>query len=236
MIVRPHGSSLLLITQPDHAALAARVMDRWLTRGFPAEPRRAAILRAVAEHDDGWREVDAAPLVDPAAGRIQDFISAPAAVRQGVWPRAVDRLAGDPAVAALVSQHAIQIYSRFTDDPAWRAFFAEMTTRRDEHARAAGLSAEALAHDYFFVRAGDLISLTFCNEWGDVQHFDGHDIQLRDGGVITIRPDPFGGSTVPFDISARVLPNRTFRSPAEAAEVYRGASVITLSGIAKGAA
>jgi hypothetical protein len=234
MIVRPHGSSLLLITQPDHAALAARVMERWLTRGFPQEPRRAAILRAVSEHDNGWREVDAAPLIDPTTGRILDFISAPAPVRQGVWPRAVDRLAGDPAVAALVSQHAIQIYSRFMDDPAWRAFFAKMTALKGEYARAAGVSAEALDRHYFFVRAGDLISLTFCNDWGDVQHFDGHDIQLRDSGVVAIRPDPFGGSTVPFEISARVLPNRTFRSSAEAAEAYQRGSVITLSGIAKG--
>jgi hypothetical protein len=234
VIVRPHGASLLLITQPDHAALAARIMDRWLTRGFPGEPRRASILRAIAEHDNGWREVDEAPLVDEATGRVQDFVSAPAQVRQSVWPRAVGRLADDPTSAALVAEHAIQIYSRFKDDGAWGAFFAEMATLRQQHASQAGLTAEDIERQYFFVRAGDLVSLTFCTAWDDVQQIGGHEIQLRDGGVVTIRPDPFGGSSVPFDIPARALHNRSFRSAAESADAYHNASVITLSGIARG--
>jgi uncharacterized protein DUF3891 len=233
MIVRPHGASLLLITQPDHAALAARIMDRWLIGGFPGEPRRASILRAIAEHDNGWREVDAAPLLDEATGRVQDFISAPVQVRQSVWPRAVERLADDPTSAALVAEHAIQIYSRFRDDAAWNAFFAEMAMLRNEHASRAGLPAEAIERQYFFVRAGDLISLTFCNAWAEVQQIGGHDIQLREGGVVTIRPDPFGGSSVPFDIPARAVHNRSFRSAAEAADAFRNASVITLSGIVR---
>jgi hypothetical protein len=236
MIVRPHASSLLLITQPDHAALAGRIMDRWLTRGFPGEPRRASILRAIAEHDNGWREVDAVPIVDEATGRILDFISAPADVRQRVWPRAVGGLSDDPTAAALVAEHAIQIYSRFRDDAAWRTFFDEMAALRDEHAARAGLSPAALEHQYFFVRAGDLISLTFCNAWTGVQPIGGHDIQLRDGGVVTIRPDPFAGSAVPFDVTARAVLNRPYASAAEAADAYHRASVITLSGIARGAA
>ena len=73
MIVRQHDSSLLLITQPDHAALAARVMQHWVANGLPDHPHRSSILHAIAEHDNGWQEVDAAPLVD-AAGRIADFV------------------------------------------------------------------------------------------------------------------------------------------------------------------
>ena len=61
-----------------------------------SRPRRDAILHAIAEHDNGWAEGDAAPSVNPATGQIFDFISAPIAVRQGVWPRGVARLAGDP--------------------------------------------------------------------------------------------------------------------------------------------
>ena len=78
MIVRSYASSCLLITQPDHAALAGRIMDVWATRGLRDAPQRASILRAVSEHDVGWREVDSAPLVDEANGQILDFISAPA--------------------------------------------------------------------------------------------------------------------------------------------------------------
>lgn len=234
MIVRPHGSSLLLITQPDHAALAGRIMDRWLTRGFPDGPHRASILRAIGEHDIGWRQVDAAPSVDEATGRVLDFITVPDHVRQSVWPRGVEALAADPIAATLVAEHAIQIYSRYHDDRAWAPFFGQMMALRDEQARRAGLSTDDIQRQYFFVRAGDLISLTFCNLWTELQEIGGHDIQLGDSGIVTVRPDPFAGATVPFDIPARAIHNRTFSSPVEAAEAFRSAPVITLSGIVKG--
>ena len=106
MIVRQFADSLLLITQPDHAHLAREVMGRALP--LARHPRRDAILLAVREHDNGWAEPDAEPIIGPS-GDVADFIAAPIAVRQGVWPRAVARLAGDPWAAALVAQHAITV-------------------------------------------------------------------------------------------------------------------------------
>jgi len=234
MIVRSYASSSLLITQPDHAALAGRIMDVWATRGLRDAPQRASILRAVSEHDVGWREVDAAPLVDEANGQILDFISAPASVRQGVWPRAVQRLSNDSTTAALVAEHALQVYSRYRGDGQWTAFFDTMASLRDEHAARASLSKDAVREMYFFVRAGDLISLTFCTGWLEPQTIDDHEIKLVGPNDVGIRPDPFGGAVVPFEISARALPNRPFPSPAEAAELFRQAPVITLRGMARG--
>jgi hypothetical protein len=63
-------------------------MAQWRRGGLDGHPRRASILHAVAEHDNGWREVDMAPTVD-AEGRLHDFVSAPLDLRQGVWPRAI---------------------------------------------------------------------------------------------------------------------------------------------------
>src|SRR3954465_12508037 len=97
-----------------------------------ARPRRDAILHAIAEHDNGWAEEDAAPSVNPADGTIVDFISAPPSVRHGVWSRGVGRLAHGPWVAALVAQHAITVYDRFRDQAEWRRFFVEMEATRDE--------------------------------------------------------------------------------------------------------
>ena len=181
---------------------------------------RASIFRAVASHDIGWREVDLTPLVDPATGQIFDFVSAPLAVRQGVWPRAVDRLSDDPFAAALVAEHAIQIYSRFHRDDAWIAFFAGLAVLRDQLADRAGVSSDRLRAAYFFVRAGDLISLTFCTGWLDTQTIDGHEIKLIGPNEVGIRPDPFDGARVPFEISARALPNRRFASADEAADLF----------------
>ena len=88
---------MLICTQPDHAALAQHIMQHWRADGLPESPRRAAILLAVNEHDNGWREVDAAPIVDPATGGIRDFINAPDEVRRS-RVAARHRTAGGDAV------------------------------------------------------------------------------------------------------------------------------------------
>ena len=187
MIIRPHGSTQLLITQPDHAALAGRIMESWAADDFPASPRRAEILRAIAEHDNGWCDVDAAPLVDPATGTLLDFIHAPDDVRQGVWPRGVDSLAHTPYAAALVAQHALEIYARYRADSRWQPFFAGMEAARDGHVRRVSVSLDELRRDYLFVRAGDLISLTFCNAWREEQTVDGGRYRIRLEGAVVPR-------------------------------------------------
>src|SRR5687767_13560839 len=126
MIIRPANGSQLLITQPDHAALAADIMRHWQADGLPDSPRRALILFAICEHDNGWAEVDAAPIVDASSGRILDFVNAPDVVRRDVWPRGVERLAAMPYAAALLAQHALHIYRRYHAASEWAPFFLEM--------------------------------------------------------------------------------------------------------------
>jgi len=234
MIVCDAGSSLLLITQPDHAALARRVMDQWQAGGFVQAPRRASILHAIEEHDNGWHELDAAPIVDLNTGRIADFISAPADLRRAVWPRGVEQLAADPWAAALVAQHALHIYARYREDAGWAPFFREM-----ERLRAHFLSAaqekdtlDTLLRDYVFLRIGDLLSLTFCNRWTDEQQDLGYSIQWRAPRVV-ITPDPFG-APVPMVIRARALPHRTFRDNPDAERAWRAAREVELAGTVSG--
>lgn len=233
MIVRDDGTSLLLIAQPDHAALAGRLMDRWTTRGLLENERRDSILHAIAEHDNGWREVDQAPLID-GDGAILDFVTAPIDVRQAIWPRGARRLAADPIAAALVAEHAIYIYRRFRDDRAWTGFFADMELIRDEFAAGAELSAEDLARDYFFVRIADLMSLAFCAGWTETQELDDYTIQLVDPGTLVVHPDPFDGAAISFQVAARRLPSRTFASADDAARAFRDAPVEIVEGQVSG--
>jgi len=236
MIVRGNGASLWVITQPDHAALAGRVMRYWSGDGFGQTPRQGAILTAIEEHDNGWREADLSPIVD-ASGHILDFVRAPDDIRRGVWPRGVERLAATPYAAALVAQHALHIFRRYRPDPEWAPFFTELTAARDRHLRAcASTTLDDLLREYFFVRIGDLISLTFCNAWSDVQKDDagaGYAMRL-DGTRLIVTPDPFGGREVPLQIAARELPNRPFRSATEARDLFESAPAVTLAGIAAG--
>jgi hypothetical protein len=235
MIIRPQGTTPLLISQPDHAQLAEMLMSRWRAGDLPRSPRREAILLAIREHDNGWREVDVAPYLDPASGEILDFMNLPDDQRRGVWPRGVQRLAATPYSAALVAQHAVHIYRRYRGDAAWAPFFAEMEGWRDRYlTQAPGSTLEQLQSDYVFLRVGDLASLTFCNAWSEAPEETGHSITLS-GEHLTISPDPFSGETVPIAISARQLASTRFDSAATAAAAFEAAPRVTLSGTVSGA-
>lgn len=231
MIVRPGGDGIQLITQPDHAHLAGRIMERCVP--LAQRPRRASILHAIAEHDNGWTEQDAAPTVNPATGAVVDFVGAPVGVRQSPWPRGVGRLAIDPWAAALVAHHSLTVYQRFVGDPEWTGFFSEMERMRDAMVREVGLALDALVDDYQFLRLGDLISLAFCTGWTAEQRFRDWTVQLVGPRVVVI-PDAFGGATIPIDITARDLRSRTFQSDEELRRAFDNADTITLRGDVSG--
>jgi hypothetical protein len=227
VIARRHNGALLLITQPDHAHLAGRVMEHCVP--LATRPRREAILHAAAEHDNGWAEADAAPALQPDAHAVADFMAAPLSVRQGVWPRAVDRLASDPWAAALVAHHAITVYGRFRPEPDWASFFTGMTAMRDELLAATGLPMDDLVGDYAFVRLADLISLTFCTGWTAEQRYDQWAIR-RAGTCVVVTPDLFGGRTIAVQVQAREIADRPYHSDAELRGAVDAARWTTLEG------
>ncbi len=259
MIIRPDGSDLLLITQPDHAALAGRLMTAWTHHGFPTRATRDRVLMAAALHDCEWEEWDAAPPVSPETGLPYDFMTAPLAHKQGVWPRAVDRLAArDPYVGALVAQHALTVYRRYAHDPDWHAFFADLERRRDDlfslsttppadagaATDAATDAAEAaptwpvvdpsqFLQDYVIVGLGDLFSLVYCSGWHDPYLMEDYRAILH-GERLEITPDPFDGATVPLEVSARRIPARRYASDADLRATLARAPVERLAGVASG--
>jgi hypothetical protein len=232
MIARPAGNALHLITQPAHAALARRIMEQWTTGGLADHSRRDSILHAVEEHDNGWIEVDAAPM-RTADGHIADFITLPIDDRRGVWPRGVNRLADDPFAAALVAEHSIVIFDRFRSDVDWAPFFAAQAVLRAKYAAEAGVSLEALHRDYAFLRLADLISLTFCNSWTEPQDAFGHHIAGDGADIVLVSPDPFGGVSVSLEIEARLMPNRIYRDGKDLAAAWHDAPTTTLTGVCR---
>jgi hypothetical protein len=227
MIVRRSGDRLRLITQPDHAHLARRIMER--AAGLVGHPRRLTILHAIGEHDNGWAEPDASPTVVEATGAIADFVTAPADVRQGVWPRGLSRLASDPWAAALVAQHALTVYDRHRSDPGWTTFFDGLARARDRLLGAGGGSPGDLAADYVFVRLGDLISLAFCTGEAGAQSFGGWTVAPA-GARVHVSPDPFDGSIVPIEIVGRELPDRRYGSDGELRTALDAAPEVLIRG------
>lgn len=236
MIIRTEGESLLFITQPDHAGLAAHAIAGWHDDGFPTHSRRDDILLASREHDNGWLEEDATTHVD-AGGAPLDFVSVPAAVKQRIWPRAADRIgAASPYAAALIAQHALSVYSGTRDDPHWQEFFERMRQIRDALLARAGMGREPLERDYRFVNAADRISLAFCTGWTQPLESYGRRIILADRNTVEISPDPFAGARVPLQVRARRLPRRGFASPAALRQALDAAPVERLDGRAVGTA
>jgi hypothetical protein len=211
MIVRPAVAGCVLITQPDHAQLARRIMEHCVS--LVENPRRDAILRAIGDHDNGWAGPDAEPTVDVATGGVADFIRAPIAVRQGVWPGSVAALADEPYAAALVANHAMFAYDRFRGDPEWAGFFEKMETARASMLATSGGSPDRLQADYAFLRLGDLISLAFCTGSTVEQSFRDWTVRLA-GPRVIVTPGIFGGAPVTFEVAARAV-RPPFSSDAE---------------------
>jgi hypothetical protein len=230
VIVRTLPYQIQLVTQHDHAHLAGRIMEECLP--LAVHPRRASILLAAAEHDNGWIEEDAAPTVNPD-GTVVDFITAPLSVRHGVWPRAIARLARDPWAAALVAQHAVTVSERFRADTEWASFFAAMEAARDASLQASGLPLADLTADYPFVRLADLISLTFCVGWEDEQRFGDWTVRRVESRIVVV-PDPFAGKTVPFQVAASEIANRPYASAGELRSAVATSRSVTLEGVVCG--
>ena len=237
MIIRRLPSSRQVISQPDHAALAARIMREWQVDLFPESARKPSILHAIEQHDNGWEEVDEQLVVDETTGQLLDFIAVPDAVKRVTSSRGIERLASDPYAAALVAQHRLHVYRRYVENPDWRALFADMTAARDAYLRAAGdVSLDELLRDYAFVRAGDLASLAFCNNWTEVDA-DGCGYAMRvDGASMVVVPDPFGGRTIEIAVDAREIGTQPFPTASDARRVVASAPVVTLKGFVSGAA
>ncbi len=112
MIRRDLGADWLLITQRDHAAVAARLAGHVGGRRFaPLVVQRETVLAAVAGHDDGWASHDdEGPTLDER-GRPLDGLAAPRAVALPAWAASADRAAG-PYAGLLVSLHALSLSIR----------------------------------------------------------------------------------------------------------------------------
>lgn len=228
MIVRYIDDRVLLITQPDHARLAAEVMSH--CSALEHHPRRDTILYAIESHDDGWAIEDANPSIDPATGEVADFIRARTEVRQGVWPRVVGALAEqDPWAAALVAHHALTVYTRLRANPDWHAFFTKLGVIRDALLKKARRKPMDLESDYVFLRLGDLISLAFCTGSSDLNQFAGYRVELFREKVI-VHPDLFAGMEIPIQVAAAELSTKKFRSDAALREELQLAIPATLVG------
>lgn len=211
MIVAAEGYQYLMITQPDHARFSAELLSLW--RPLADHPRREELLFATREHDNGWRETDAAPHCDPERGRPHDFLSLPREERIELWQRGTARFAGEhPWSALLITRHAVRLHQERSGEE-WEGFREYLDELYRNLLEATGASQEQVDEDYTWLDLADLISLGVCNRWSEPfgrYGFRGH---FRDG-TLHLDPFPLAGATG-FRIPCRRIPVRAYRGDAD---------------------
>ncbi len=234
MIVAPTPRRTRLVTQSDHARLAADLLRLMRLPELIAHPRRALLLRAVSEHDNGWWEADAAPRLDAAGGMALDFRHFPPDLRQEIWRRGVERFSGDdPYLAALIATHALRLLPRVAqapEEPSWAALRADLEGRRVELLAAAGETLATLALDDLWLEVADGLSLSACTGAAGfvrrpgwqvevAEDFGAHTAETADEAravELRLQPFPFAGVTS-FALACRWLEPGRFASTAELA-------------------
>lgn len=221
-----------VVTQPDHARFAFELLRMWRRPELANHPRREEILFAAREHDNGWRELDAAPLWN--GDRPHDFRSMPAPHRIDLWLRGTERFAESrPYASLLITLHALALNARGEedgDDPAiaerWDAMIDRLEERRDDLLEETGASPEEAGSDYRFVRLADTASLAALGLWGGGFELDvpgaaeeGGGGEGEGDGDLTIRGElePAGDAGGPPTLRLDPLPlagATTFRLPA----------------------
>lgn len=214
MIVVPEGSSWLVITQPDHAHFAGELLSLWRIGGLPSHPRRHDLLFAAREHDNGWREADAAPRWDAERRRPHDFLTLPRQDRIELWERGVCRFAAErPYAALLITRHARNLFQGRRGEEGWAPFLGFLVDFEAELQEQTGVPVEDLEADYPLIDLTDLISLTACNRWREPAERHGTLIEPRDG-ALGLAPFPLAGATT-FRVPCRRIPARTFSGDAD---------------------
>jgi Protein of unknown function (DUF3891) len=113
MIVQEQGDHLIVIRQTDHAMLSGFFAREWGNDLFQrAEPFESLRL-AAAEHDNGWREWELQPQIDPKTRLPYSFMSIPTETHIELYQRGIERvIKTDRYAGLLVSMHASGLYDR----------------------------------------------------------------------------------------------------------------------------
>jgi hypothetical protein len=221
MIVVHDGDSFLLVTQNDHAHFSGELLSLWRDDGLPGAPRRSDIVFAGREHDNGWREADAAPRVDAATGEPFGFLSLPAPDRIEIWRRGIHRYRAErPYAALLIHQHAIALHQALGADDEYADLLDEVRASRDRLLEACGVEESTLLDDYPLIQLADAVSLVACRCFsGRRENNEGPTPALgragrrfwREDGDVVIDPLPLAGATR-FRIPCRRIERRRYRS------------------------
>lgn len=206
----------ILISQIDHACLSGQLAEHWGAGGFAPLLPRDELLWAIYHHDDGWRQWELAPDVDPTSGVPRTFTEMELADSLAIWTASIEIARSQGNLAAyLVAGHFCALARR---SAAWRkhdrrwpeaeqflarfdrlaANWCQAWQAENPSANTPERARQALALVQFF----DAFSLWFC-----CAPASGPDrVETPAGPVLTLTPaDPGGVKLAPWPLNVECL-------------------------------
>jgi len=215
MIAVPEKDHFRLITQPDHAHFSGELLSLWRAGGLPEHPRRDGLLFAAREHDNGWREADAAPRWNAEGGRPHDFMTLPRQERIEIWERGTCRFAAErPYAALLITRHALNLFGGRRGEEGWDPFLDFLDDFENSLLEETGAGRDEVEADYPLIDLADLISLTACTRRSEPVERHGVRIVPAPGAELGLAPFPLAGATT-FRVPCRRIPLREYRGDAD---------------------
>lgn len=113
MILQEHDNELVLIRQTDHAVLAGFFAREWGNELFKRPEPFESFRLAVSDHDNGWREWELLPQLDPKTRLPYSFMSLPTDQHMALYQRGIERMIkADRYAGLLVSMHCQGLYDK----------------------------------------------------------------------------------------------------------------------------
>jgi Protein of unknown function (DUF3891) len=113
MIVQEQGDELILIRQTDHAVLSGFFAREWGNDLFQRPEPFESLQLAAREHDNGWREWELQPQIDPKTRLPYSFMSIATDAHIDLYQKGIERVVkSDRYAGLLVSMHAAGLYDR----------------------------------------------------------------------------------------------------------------------------
>ena len=244
MIRRNEGDHWLLIEQAVHARLAGDIAAAWGGPNVAPVPNLDGLAEAITHHDDGWKEWDAAPQIDPVSGIPRDFTEMPMRDATAIWTRSIEICTTESrASGRWASEHfrwlarqAVQNRESHEDRAAAAAFIDEQLSLFPEQiTRETDSTILPPDSGVSWLQLFDRLSLRLCC---DLPPSPGP-VLLPGGGTLTtdfgspqapvFEPFPFLREQVDFTVPARRVPARRYSTDAEFQEAYNAGVMVQIA-------
>ena len=249
MIRRDEGEDWLIVSQIDHAQLAAELAKTWRHCVAASWGISELLFYAVRKHDDGWRDWELHLEIDPDNGIPRQFTEMRMDVAAGIWTSSIQGCANEHPLAGIwvsrhfchLAQHSLSSRADDAADVSAAKHFLAVQEQCQQHLRSLALrdltsrEFETLSELGFrFLRLFDGLSLWFCCAEQSVPfdvRCDGQSAQFipyADGQIVI---DPYVLTEQPLRLAvpARRIAARTYADNQDLQAALDASSIEELS-------